>query len=80
MHARLYQDQSVYDKPGRERSLLITLLSPLLFLAPDAYLREMEKISTDGIISESDWQRFIAKLLAQWEHVILWVRFTSLHD
>ncbi|KAI0277909.1 hypothetical protein BGY98DRAFT_934068 [Russula aff. rugulosa BPL654] len=42
-HARLIQDQSVYDKPERERSLLITLLSPLLFLAPDAYLREMEK-------------------------------------
>ena len=79
-HARLIQDQSVYDKPKRERSLLITLLSPLLFLAPDAYLREMEKLWTDEIIKVSDWRRFIAKLLTQWENVILWVKFSSLYD
>jgi hypothetical protein len=70
----------LYSKPRRERSLLITLLSPLLFLAPDAYLWEMEKTWMDGIIREPDWKRFISKLLAQWESVILWVRFTSLHD
>ena len=80
MHARVNQDQSVYDKPIRERSLLITLLSPLLFVAPDAYLREMEKLWTDGTIREPDWKGFISKLLAQWESVILWVRFASLHD
>jgi hypothetical protein len=70
----------MYDKPRRERSLLITLLSPLLFLAPDSYLREMEKIWTDETIRELDWKRFITRLLAQWESVILWVRLTSLHD
>jgi len=70
----------VYDKPRRERSLLITLLSPLLFLAPDAYLREMERLWTDEVIREADWKWFISKLLAQWENVILWVRFTLLHN
>lgn len=40
----------------------------------------MEKIWTDDMIREPDWKRFITKLLAQWESVILWVRFTSLHD
>jgi hypothetical protein len=79
-HARLSRDQTVYDKPKRERSLLITCLSPLLFLAPEAYLREIERLWVDELINESDWKRFIAKLLEQWNHVILWVRFTSLHD
>ncbi|KAN0116202.1 hypothetical protein V8E52_006259 [Russula decolorans] len=72
-HARLIRGQSVYDKPKRERSLLITCLSPLLFLAPDAYLREMEKLWTDEMIKEAYWKRFITKLLAQWESVILWI-------
>ena len=70
----------MYDKPKRERSLLITCLSPLLFFAPDAHLREMETLWTDEIIREPDWKRFITKLLVQWESVILWVRLSSLHD
>ena len=79
MHARLIRDQTVYDRPKRERTLLITLLSPLLFLAPDTYLREMEKIWTDDVIIEPYWKTFMAKLLAQWKGVILWVRTTLLH-
>ncbi|KAI0280238.1 hypothetical protein BGY98DRAFT_1061030 [Russula aff. rugulosa BPL654] len=71
-HARLLQGQSVYDKPRWERSLLITLMSPLLFLAPHAYLREMEKIWVDDIIRDPDWRRFMIKLVAQWKSVILW--------
>jgi len=32
----------------------------------------MEKLWTDEMIKEADWKRFITKLLAQWESVILW--------
>ncbi len=73
-HARLIRDQTVYDKPKRERSLLITCLSPLLFLAPEVHLREMEKLWTDEVIIETVWKSFMTKLLAEWEGVILWVR------
>ncbi|KAF8496527.1 hypothetical protein F5888DRAFT_394389 [Russula emetica] len=73
-HARLIRDQTVYDKPKRERSLLITCLSPLLFLAPEVHLREMEKLWTDEVIIETVWKNFMTKLLAEWEGVILWVR------
>jgi len=71
-HARLVRDQTVYDKPKRERSILITLLSPLLFLAPEVHLREMEKLWTDEVIIETDWKTFMSKLLGEWEGVILW--------
>ena len=64
----------MYGKPTRERTILITLLSPLLFLAPDGHLREMEKLWTDEIIIEAVWKSIMAKLLGEWEGVILCVR------
>ncbi|KAI9509043.1 hypothetical protein F5148DRAFT_815641 [Russula earlei] len=71
-HARLVRDSSVYDTPRRQRSILITLLSPLLFLAPEVHLREMEKLWTDDVIIETVWKSFMTKLLGEWEDVILW--------
>lgn len=49
-------------------------MSPLLFLAPEVHLREMEKLWTDEVIIETVWKNFMTKLLAEWEGVILWVR------
>ena len=65
----------MYNKPKRERSILITLLSPLLFLAPEVHLREVDKLWTDDVIIETVWKIFMVKLLAEWEDIILWVRF-----
>jgi hypothetical protein len=80
-NARLMRDQTVYDKPERERSLLITCLSPLLFFAPEVHLREMEKLWTDEVIIETVWKNFMTKLLAEWQDVILWVRIQCMtHD
>ena len=73
-HARLDKGQSVYDKPKRERYLLITLLSPLLFLAPEEHLRKMELLGTDGVIVEMVWSSLMITLLAEWHDVVLWVR------
>ena len=69
------RDKTVYDKPERERSILISLLSPLLFLAPEVHLREMEKLWTDNVIIESVWKKFMSRLLDEWNDLILWVRF-----
>ncbi|KAI9509033.1 hypothetical protein F5148DRAFT_814395 [Russula earlei] len=71
-HARLVRDLTVYDKPKRERTILITLLSPLLFLAPEVHLQEVEKMWTDDVIIETVWKNFMTKLLGEWEDVILW--------
>ncbi|KAI9509029.1 hypothetical protein F5148DRAFT_1375430 [Russula earlei] len=71
-HARLIRDQSVYDKSNRERSILITLMSPLLLLAPELYLRDSEKLWTDEVIIEPAWKGFMTKLLTEWIDITLW--------
>ncbi|KAH9989672.1 hypothetical protein BJV77DRAFT_1069397 [Russula vinacea] len=71
-HARLIRDQSVYDRPKHERSLLITVLSPLLFLAPEVHLHEMDKLWTDEVIIETAWKNVMDKLLREWTDIILW--------
>jgi len=72
-HARLERDKTVYDEPTRERSKLISWLSPLLFLAPEVHLREMEKLWTDGVVIETVWKQFMTKLSEEWKDLILWV-------
>jgi hypothetical protein len=57
--------------------MFISLLSLLLFLAPEVHLREMEKLWTDDIIIESVWKKFMSKLLGEWNDLILWVRSQS---
>ncbi|KAH9985510.1 hypothetical protein BJV77DRAFT_113135 [Russula vinacea] len=71
-HARLIRDKSVYDKPKHERSLLITILSPLLFLAPEVHLLEMDRLWTDEVIIETAWKNAMSKLLGEWTDIILW--------
>ncbi|KAI0289786.1 hypothetical protein B0F90DRAFT_1672279 [Multifurca ochricompacta] len=66
------QTPNVYSKAKRERSLLITLLSPVLFLAPEVQLQEVEKLWTDEIIIETVWKSFMTELLEEWDDVILW--------
>ncbi|KAH9027055.1 hypothetical protein EDB84DRAFT_1419842 [Lactarius hengduanensis] len=69
--ARLERHKTVYTHPDRERTLLITSLSPALFLAPEGYLRELEKVWIDDVIFERDWRKFISGLLKEWEQLIL---------
>jgi hypothetical protein len=70
----------VYNKPKRERTLLITLLSPLLFFAPEVHLRDVERLWTDDVIIETVWKSFMTKLLGEWEYVILWVMLIRLEQ
>ncbi|KAH9165140.1 hypothetical protein EDB89DRAFT_2136138 [Lactarius sanguifluus] len=46
-------------------------LSPALFLAPEGYLRELEKVWVDEVIIEVTWRNFISGLLKEWEQLIL---------
>ncbi|KAH8987810.1 hypothetical protein EDB92DRAFT_2014060 [Lactarius akahatsu] len=71
-HARLIRNQTVYSGVKQERSLLITLLSPVLFLAPEVHLQDIKKLWTDEIIIETVWKSFMTKLVGEWEELILW--------
>ena len=70
-NARLEKHKTAYTNPNRERTLLITLLSPALFFAPEAYLQELEKKWVDEVIIQEDWRNFISGLLKEWEQLIL---------
>ncbi|KAI0044956.1 hypothetical protein FA95DRAFT_186460 [Auriscalpium vulgare] len=71
-HARLDAGHSVYGERPKGRSWLITLLSPLLFYAPEVHLADIEKLWTDEIIVAVDWKKFIDKLLGEWREFILY--------
>lgn len=58
-----------------ERTLLIKILSPLLFSAPDRYLCQLSKIKPlDFLAQKKDWGQFIAAFEKQWNEFILYVR------
>ncbi|TFK26157.1 hypothetical protein FA15DRAFT_667838 [Coprinopsis marcescibilis] len=69
--ARIYRDQSVYGTK-QKRTLLITILSPLLFNAPDVHLLNLEKMWVDGIMHNAVWSHSIKKLNDDWQEFILY--------
>ncbi|KAJ6588820.1 hypothetical protein B0H19DRAFT_220413 [Mycena capillaripes] len=69
--ARLNVDQSVYTTV-RKRTLLIKLLSPLLFYAPDFHLVGLQTIYTDGLIRHRGWSEFITRLNREWQEFTLY--------
>ncbi|KAJ7431193.1 hypothetical protein FB451DRAFT_1321023 [Mycena latifolia] len=69
--ARLSVDQSVYDTV-RKRTRLITLLSPLLFYAPDSNLVNLHKGLNDGLIRRRGWAELITKLHEGWQEFTLY--------
>ncbi|KAJ7288070.1 hypothetical protein C8J57DRAFT_1706583 [Mycena rebaudengoi] len=69
--ARLDRDQSVYDDSLGRRSYLITILSPILFYAPDVHLYSLEKAYVDKIIYRRVWQEVVQKLNKEWEEFTL---------
>ncbi|KAI9438687.1 hypothetical protein H4582DRAFT_190615 [Lactarius indigo] len=70
-NARLDKHQTVYCDAKRERTVFIMLLSPVLFLAPEVHLQEIEKLWTDEVIIDTAWKSFVPKLLEEWQELIL---------
>ncbi|KAI0253083.1 hypothetical protein BJV78DRAFT_1390005 [Lactifluus subvellereus] len=70
-HARLSSDQTVYHEPKHGRSLGFTFLSPLLFLAPNNYLQDMEMLWTDGHVILPDWESFMNDLVQEWKDILV---------
>ncbi|KAF8260841.1 hypothetical protein EI94DRAFT_872305 [Lactarius quietus] len=69
--ARLERVKTVYANLYQERTWLITLLSPALFLAPEPYLRALHSTWVDEVIIEEVWRNLIIRLLKEWEQMIL---------
>ncbi|RXW15950.1 hypothetical protein EST38_g9903 [Candolleomyces aberdarensis] len=69
--ARIYCDQSVHGE-RKHKTLLIKILSPLLFSAPDVHLRSLEKMWVDGLMLGQVWRVSIEKLSDEWEGFTLY--------
>lgn len=67
---RLLRGASVYGTI-RRRTLLIRLVSPILFAAPLQHLKALERIWVDDIVHEPTWKVLINKFNKQWEEFIL---------
>ncbi len=63
-------DGEIYN---RLRTLLISLLSPLLFFAPDSHHIVLHGILSNGV-TKADWSAFIRKLGTEWQDFIINVR------
>ncbi|KAJ7591053.1 hypothetical protein C8J56DRAFT_934551 [Mycena floridula] len=68
---RLDRTLSVHGIPVLKRSLLITLLSPLLFSAPDVHYRSLQKIWVDRLVHSGAWAQFMNKLNSEWCATVL---------
>ncbi|KAJ6595706.1 hypothetical protein DFH09DRAFT_145401 [Mycena vulgaris] len=69
--ARLSIDQSVYGTVPK-RTMLITLLSPLLFYAPNFHLVSLQKMYVDGLVRHRGWSEFITRLNNEWQEFTLY--------
>ncbi|KAJ7444796.1 hypothetical protein B0H11DRAFT_437351 [Mycena galericulata] len=69
--ARLNVEQSVYAEV-RKWTPFISLLSPLLFYAPDFHLAGLHTVSTDKVIHRRSWSEFITRLSNEWQEFILY--------
>ncbi|KAI0064322.1 hypothetical protein BV25DRAFT_1990069 [Artomyces pyxidatus] len=70
--ARLDQGVSVYGPVSRPRTFLITVISPMLFFAPEVHLKDLEKLWADEVIVQMTWKQFMVKLYTEWTEFILY--------
>ncbi|KAH9963109.1 hypothetical protein BJV74DRAFT_335849 [Russula compacta] len=64
--------KSIYEGDGHKRTILIRLLSPILFYTPDVHLRELRKVWADELVIEEVWKDFMQKLVSEWVEFILY--------
>jgi len=69
--ARLTRDQSIRGEKWN-RTLLIRLISPILFFAPETHLSSLEKIYVDEIIKKHPWKTFVTRLEEDWIQYVLY--------
>jgi hypothetical protein len=65
--------QSISDHSATQQTLLITLISPLLFDAPDVHNRALQSIWKNERVTFTPRNDFIRRLNRDWEQYILFV-------
>ncbi|KAF9225209.1 hypothetical protein BS17DRAFT_584588 [Gyrodon lividus] len=70
--ARLDADQTVYNFTERRPSVLLYLISWLLFRAPHVHLKTLKTIWVDQTINYVPWTKFLDKLNSEWQELVLY--------
>ncbi|KAJ7892764.1 hypothetical protein B0H14DRAFT_3427700 [Mycena olivaceomarginata] len=69
--ARLDIYQSVHGIVRRQ-TMLVKMLNPLLFYAPEFHLSSLHGVNTDGLIGRRGWSEFVVRLNSEWTECILY--------
>ncbi|KAI0293518.1 hypothetical protein BC826DRAFT_373727 [Russula brevipes] len=70
--SRQDRNKSIYSSDCHKPTMLICLLSPLLFFAPDVHLRELKKVWADKLVIEEVWKKFMEQLVSEWVELVLY--------
>jgi len=69
--ARLDCDQSIHGTTVNLKTLLVTIVSPFMFWAPNDHFRALDKVMVDGLVHDSSWSEFTNKLNIEWREVTI---------
>ncbi|KAI0293045.1 hypothetical protein BC826DRAFT_1143101 [Russula brevipes] len=70
--SRQDRNKSIYAGDCHKPTMLICLLSPVLFFAPDVHLRELKKVWADKLVIEEVWKKFMEQLVSEWVELVLY--------
>jgi len=77
MGVRLSYHQSIHGPVVQSRTLLVKILSPFVFWAPDIHLQALEKIWVDRVVHTRAWDDFIKKRITEWQDFSLIVQLSD---
>ena len=76
--ARLNRNQSIHPTSERQRTLFMTVVSPLVLYGAEAHLKRLQEISTDYLVNEILWKEMMGRITDEWREFTIYVRFIYL--
>ena len=73
--ARLNRNQSIHPTSERQRTLFMTVVSPLVLYGAEAHLKRLQEISTDYLVNEILWKEMMGRITDEWREFTIYVRF-----
>ncbi|KAH7914537.1 hypothetical protein BJ138DRAFT_999925, partial [Hygrophoropsis aurantiaca] len=70
--ARLDADQTVYFNDKGRQSIVLKILSPLLFGAPDLHIKALKRNWVDQLVNYVRWKTFIETMNSEWKEFTLY--------
>ncbi|KAF9448056.1 hypothetical protein P691DRAFT_705693 [Macrolepiota fuliginosa MF-IS2] len=68
--ARLCHGQSVFEEA--QRTWFVSLVSPIVFYAPESYLKKLQSMSVDSFVNNPSWDKLLTKLTDEWKEYTLY--------